>query len=211
MDDTVITHRREGLQSVSSWQSPELLPNGEPVASEWPSTTYSEVEVPYYAIGITVQTCCNDQDWGNTGFSRVTMVVSPPTSDDEEETDPAPIVKRPLFHINGHGFQERKQVFDFSPYNNNDEELSNAVRPGSVIRIVLESAPYPGYACQCRGATITVRRSGRFHTAITRELLARRMVIDRDDESEVINPLSFVFHDAPKGVFANIMQFTYRF
>ena len=210
MDDSVVTHTNASFRRVSSNDRPELLPNGEPVASDWPSKIYTAVEVPYYANRITIQTECNDQGWGNTGFSRVTMVVSPPTSDEEEETALPPIVKRPLFHINGHRFQEREQVFDCSPHNNIDEELSNAVRPGSVIRIVLESAPYPGYACQCRMATISVRRSNRFHAAITRKLLARRLVIDRDDESEaIINPLSFVFHYAPKGVFANIMQFTY--
>lgn len=210
MDDSVVTHTNASFRRVSYNDRPELLTNGEPVSSNWPSKTYTVVEVPYYANRITIQTECNDQGWGNTGFSRVTMVVSPPTSDEEEETELPPIVKRTLFHINGHRFQKREQVFDCLPYNNINEELSNAVRPGSVIRIVLESAPYPGYECQCRMATISVRRSNRFHATITRELLARRLVIDRDDESEVIiNPLSFVFHDAPKGVFANIMQFTY--
>lgn len=206
----VVTCTRNGTQSVRNYDRPELFPNGQRI-SELPAAVYLETDpLPYYADRITVQTTCDDQGWGNTGHSSVIMIVSPPAGT-SEATVPGRTIAKSLFHINDHGFRHRQQVFKLSQ-SNIDDNLSNLACPGSVIRIVLVSAPYPGFECRCRSACVTVHlRLGRhrYPTVIIRELLICQRAVNDNEETEEERLLSFVFQDAPKDIFSSIVQYAF--
>jgi len=158
--------------------------------------------LPYYADKITVQTNCDDQGWGNTGHSSVIMIVSQPAGQ---------TMTKSLFHINDHGFRHRQQVLKVSQ-SNIDDNLSNFFRPGSVIRIVLVSAPYPGFESRCRSACVTVHlRLGRdrYPAVLIREFLVCQRAVYNSEEIEEKRLLSFIFRDAPKDVFSSIVQFAF--
>jgi len=105
---------------------------------------------------------------------------------------------------------------------------ATVVRPGSVLRIVLidVNAPeryHPTRTSWCKHAAIEIEwetNSKRYHATTTRELLIDRVAKEEDltvDNEEMDYKkrlekclLLFVFHNAPKGVFANIMQFAFR-
>jgi len=147
---TDVTYSRTGLDRVS-YNDPDRHPD----FGRLPSKIYLESDpLPYFdqLSSIKIVTNCNDQDWGNTGHGEVFMVIDPPDH-------VGPSIQRRLFHIDQHGWEERTNEYQLSSCVESDDvfdqELADAIHPGSTIQVVMETEYWGGWATQCDSATIT--------------------------------------------------------
>lgn len=208
-DDASATFGGEGKKTVSYNDEPAVLPNGQQV-STWPSTVYIESDpLLYYASKISITTICTDDESASTRTRRshVAMVIETPNT--------AALVTKRLFTMTAQRFEERKH--EFLLHKEENKELSEAMVPGSIVRLVLVSATGLGCHCRCRRAIIKIHwKKGRerYNVAIAREnLLLHPILTKRDEDGEMSEEerlLSFVFQESPKGVFSNIVQYAFH-
>ena len=210
-DDASATFGGEGKKTVSYNDEPAVLPNGQQV-SALPSTVYIESDpLLYYASKISITTLCTDDESGSTRTStrrsHVVMVIETPNT--------AALVTKRLFTMNAQRFQQRRQEFLLNEEEN--KELSEAMVPGSIVRLVLVSATGLGCHCRCRRAIIKIdwkKGRERYNVAIARDNILLHQILAKRDEgddlSEEEHLLSFVFQESPKGVFSNIVQYAFH-
>lgn len=201
-ESTIFT--RLCYQNVWSGDFPEQWPNRPSILSKCPTAVYLETDpLPHDVDRIIIRT---DHRWP----CRVALCVSPPSRAIDEPIQAT--------------LREIRDLYQNSEISQ-DKELATVVRPGSVLRLILINAPKWYRPCcmgWCRYASLAVRwntNSKRYHASATRELLIDH--IAREEELTVDNKeqdkkkifekilLFFIFHDAPKGVFSNIIQFAF--
>lgn len=188
-------------------QLPRMLLTGSRVEAAWPAKAYLVTEPllhPLRRIAITTES--KDQGWGNTGQSCVLLAVAPAAS-------AAAATSRELFSIKDHDFVQRTSVVDESEPG--DRDLLRACTKGSTLRLLMVAAPYPGFACTCRSASIELWYSfeGRYYTAVTRALLDRvaepKSCLPGGEE-DLATALLFCHASVPDGVFALITRFAFQ-
>ena len=84
------------------------------------------------SVRVTAAMICSDQGWGNTGDSKLFLEVFDPISGEK--------VHRSSFVLT-HNLREIRRVFD------EEDDLVKHSGLGLALRLVMVSAPWPGWLC----------------------------------------------------------------